>query len=95
MLLAMWWTQGLKKWHRDRERLCSYPVLSPDAYPCFIPFSRAVSPPSCQRPHLVLFVVLAQARGCQAKTWRTEGQLHVSFFPSSYLLASVLHRIVW
>lgn len=91
MLLAIWWTQGLKKWHRDHERLCSYPVLSPDAFPSLKGrFPRS----SCHRPHLVLFVVLAQAWGCQAKTWYTKGQLHVGFFPSSYLLASMLPQRV-
>lgn len=50
---------------------------------------------SCHRPHLVLFVVLAQAWGCQAKTWHTKGQLHVSFFPSTVMLASVPYQIAW
>lgn len=41
------WTQGLKKWHSDRQRLCSSPVLNPDAYPCLyflVLLSRASSP---------------------------------------------------
>lgn len=41
---------------------------------------KAVSPILLLWPHLVLFVVLAQAWGCQAKTWHTKGQLHVNQF---------------
>lgn len=82
MLLAIRWTQGLKRWHRDRERLCSYPVLILMHIPAPFPSLKGHFPrPSCHRPHLVLFVVLAQAWGCQAKTWPTKGQLHVSFSP--------------
>lgn len=41
------WTQGRKKWHRDHERLCSYPVLSSDAYfwlYFIVLYSRALCP---------------------------------------------------
>lgn len=32
----------------------------------------------CSQAPQVLFVVLAQAWGCQAQVWHTEGQLHVN-----------------
>lgn len=95
MLLAIRWTQGLKKWHRDRERLCSYPVLILMHIPASFPSLKGHFPrPSCHRPHLVLFVVLAQAWGCQAKPWHTRGQLHVSFFPPHYA-GFRANQIVW
>lgn len=78
MLLAIQGAQGLKRWHRDRGRLCSYPVLSPNAYASFTygPFPQIL----LLEAHSVLFVVPAQAWGCQAEACRTKGQLHVHQF---------------
>lgn len=41
----------------------------------------------------VLFVVLAQAWGCRAKAWRTEGRPHVTFVPSSAVICWFLMLI--
>lgn len=40
-------------------------------------FPQGPFPQPSQAPQ-VLFIVLVQAWGCQAKTWHTKGQLHVS-----------------
>lgn len=75
--------QGLKKWHRDSEWQCSNPVLRHVAYSsalCPFPSLKGHFPSFASQAPQVLFVVLAQAWGCRAKAWHTEGQLHVNQF---------------